>query len=407
MLQATIQQYKNAYSGLTPKTWYLSLVMLINRSGTMVVPFMTIYCTQSLGFSITQAGIIMGLFGLGAIVGAYAGGIITDKFGFYPLQVGALLSGGAMFIITGYLQSFYSLAIGTFILSLCNESFRPANATAIAYYCNLSNRTRSYSLNRLAINLGWAVGGAIGGFLASINYHLLFWVDGCTNIAAALLLVRLLPYVKSGSKHSTQKHNMVKQSAYKDKIYLAFIALTVLFAACFFQLFTILPVMYKTQWHLSEQFIGLLMALNGLIIVAIEMVLVFTLEGKKPLTTYIRTGVLLIGAGYALLNIFPISGWAAIACISIMTIGEILSMPFMNSFWIKRTTESNRGQYAAMYTIAWSIAQITGPTGGSFIADKYSFTTLCWVLAVICLITSAGFFLLGTQINRNENKIAA
>lgn len=175
MLTATLRLYRNAYTGLSLHTWYLSAVMLINRSGTMVLPFMTIYCTQALHFSLTQAGFVMGLFGLGAIAGAYIGGRITDKFGFYPQQVAALLLGGVMFIITGYLHTYISLCIGTFILSVCNESFRPANATAVAFYnSNPDSITRSFSLNRLAINLGWAVGGALGGFIASVNYNLLF-----------------------------------------------------------------------------------------------------------------------------------------------------------------------------------------------------------------------------------------
>src|SRR3954462_1441556 len=192
MISTALQLYKNAYTGLSRNTWYLSLVMLINRSGTMVGPFMTIYCTQSLNFSITQAGSIMGLFGFGAIVGAMIGGRITDRLGFYPQQVASLFLGGLMFIITGYQHNYASLAISTFILSVCNESFRPANATAIAFYSKPENRTRSYSLNRLAINLGWAVGGAFGGIIASKNYHLLFWIDGFTNICAALLLISVL-----------------------------------------------------------------------------------------------------------------------------------------------------------------------------------------------------------------------
>jgi len=407
MLSTARQLYKNAYTGLSRKTWYLSVVMLINRSGTMVVPFMTIYCTQKLGFSITQAGFIMGLFGLGAIVGAFTGGRITDRLGFYPLQVGALLTGGIMFITVGYLTSFLSLAAGTFILSICNESFRPANATAIAYYSKDENRTRSYSLNRLAINLGWAVGGALGGFLASVNYHLLFWVDGCTNIAAALLLLKLLPYIRTGTKHSKEKTVAVKQSAYRDKVYVFFIILTILFASCFFQLFTILPVFYKTEWLLNEQYIGLLMALNGLIIVFFEMVLVYSLEGTKQLTSFIRIGILLVGTGYALHNIFPASGLAAAVCITIMTAGEILSMPFMNSFWVSRTTQTNRGQYAGMYTIAWSIAQIAAPTLGSLIAANSGYSTLCWVLAAVCFVASTGFTFLGKRINNAKTKFAS
>jgi len=400
MLSATRQLYKNAYTGLSRKTWYLSVVMLINRSGTMVIPFMTIYCTQQLHFTITQAGFIMGLFGLGAIAGAFIGGRITDRFGFYPQQVISLLLGGIMFIITGYLHNFIALCIGTFVLSVCNESFRPANATAIAYYSKEENRTRSYSLNRLAINLGWAVGGALGGFLASVNYDLLFWVDGCTNIAAAILLLKLLPYVKSGTRNTEQKHAVIVKPAYRDNIYVLFLVLTILFATCFFHLFTILPVFYKTQWNLNEQFIGILMALNGIIIVIIEMILVYSLEGRRPLTTFIRTGIFLVGIGYALINILPVGAWAAILTMIIITMGEILSMPFMNSFWITRTTTTNRGQYAAMYTIAWSIAQIAAPTLGSQVVAHINYTALWWIIAGICTITSIGYFLLGSSMNK-------
>ena len=400
MLSASRQLYKNAYTGLSRDTWYLSIVMLINRSGTMVVPFMTIYCTQQLHFSITHAGFVMGLFGLGAIVGAFIGGKITDRLGFYPQQVAALLSGGVMFIVTGYLHTYMYLCMGVFILSVCNESFRPANATAVAYYSTPDNRTRSYSLNRLAVNLGWAVGGALGGFLASVNYDLLFWVDGCTNIVAAFLLLRMLPYIKGGSKHRPASDTYITASAYKDKPYLVFILLTILLGYCFFHLFTILPIFYKTQWHLTEQFIGLLMAMNGLVIVFIEMILVYSLEGTKPLTTFMRTGVLLIGVSYAVLNIFPSSAWIAVLSIFIITFGEILSMPFMNSFWVSRTTEINRGQYAAIYTIAWSIAQIAAPILGSQIAAKHGYNTVWWLLAIICLCTSAGFSALGTWLKK-------
>ncbi|MBS1947283.1 MAG: MFS transporter [Bacteroidetes bacterium] len=395
MVDATLSLYKNAYTGLSKKTWYLSLVMLVNRSGTMVVAFLTVYCNTQLHFSIQQSGFIVAIFGAGAIIGAYLGGKIIDAWGFYPLQVVSLLLGGIMFIVVGYLKTFASLSIGVLVLSICNESFRPANSTAIAHYSSVENRTRSFSLNRLAINLGWAVGSALGGFLASFNYHLLFWADGITNILSAILLLKLLPYIKTGRKQQKGKKYSRVQSPYRDKVYRVFIVLTILFASCFFQLFTMISLYFKTQWHLNEMFIGLLMAINGLVIVAIEMVLVYVIEGTKPHTFFIGVGVATVGAGFMLLNVMPHVFGAAVACIVIITIGEIMSMPFMNSFWISRTSEHNRGQYAAMYTIAWSTAQIAGPgLGGEIIAHK-SYSTLLWALLAICLAASFGYILLG------------
>jgi len=397
MLANTVNLYKSAYSGLSKETWYLSLVMFINRSGTMVLPFMTIYCTQQLGFSIIQAGLIMALFGAGSIAGAFIGGKITDKIGFYYLQVGALLSGGLMFITISFLDTFLTLGIGTFVLSMCNESFRPANSTAIAYYSAEKLRTRSYSLNRLAVNLGWSFGGALGGFLASVNYNYLFYVDGCTNIFAAFLLLKLLPAIPKKKPQVEPENKLVVLSAYKDKQYLVFIAFTIFFASCFFQLFTMQPVFFKTEWHFSEQFIGLLMALNGILIVLTEMVLIHKLEGRKPALFFITIGVFLVGVGFSFFNFFAAAAWVAILSVVVITLGEMLSMPFMNSYWIARTNENNRGEYAALYTIAWSAAQILAPVYGAVLIQQGGYSSLWWFLCGVCVLCSLGYYAIYKQ----------
>ncbi|MDB5112675.1 MAG: transporter [Mucilaginibacter sp.] len=394
MLAYTIQLYKQAYSGLSKNSWYLCIVMLINRSGTMVVPFMSIYCIQQLHFSIVQAGTIMALFGVGSITGAFIGGKLTDRIGFYDLQVGALLIGGLLFLLLGYQCTFWGLSIGTFILSFCNESFRPANSTAIAHYSTGENRTRSYSLNRLAVNLGWGVGGAIGGVLASINYHLLFWVDGCTNIVAAVLLLTLMPRSKVAKTIEKHDKSVVKISAYKDKIYLLFILLATLFGMCFYQFFIMQPVFFKIQWHFTELFIGSLMALNGVLIAATEMVLVHSLEGKRNGLIYISMGVITAGIGYTLLNLLPHDKIAAIFIVILITLGEMLSMPFMNSFWISRTNPYNRGEYAALYTMSWSAAQVLAPFFGSKLITYGGFYLLWWLLGAISLLTAIGYMFL-------------
>jgi predicted MFS family arabinose efflux permease len=374
--------------------------MLINRSGTMVVPFMSIYCIQQLHFTIVQAGIIMALFGVGSICGAFVGGKLTDKIGFYDLQVGALFSGGVLFIILGYQHTFFSLSIGTYILSFCNESFRPANSTAIAHYSTPENKTRSYSLNRLAINLGWAVGAGTGGLLAAINYHLLFWVDGITNILAALLLLKLMP--RSSIINTIKKidKTIARASAYKDKIYLAFILLSTIFGMCFFQFFIMEPVFYKIAWHFNERFIGFLMALNGVMIAVVEMVMIHNLEGKRNGLIYISTGILLGGIGFVLLNVVSPTAIAAIVIVILVTFSEMLSMPFMNAFWISRTTEYNRGEYAALYTMSWSTAQIFAPFIGGEVIAYGGFYLLWWLLAGLSAIAAVGYMLLYRAVVR-------
>lgn len=401
--------YRNAYSGLSPATWWLSVVMLINRSGTMVVPFMTLYMTQALHYSIAKAGAVMAVFGLGAICGGLLGGKLTDKFGFYNIQLSALLCGGSMFIVLGQMTSYTSICICTFILAVLNESFRPANSTAIAQYSNEQNRTRCYSLNRLSINLGFAVGSAIGGFIASRDYHLIFWIDGLTNIGAALLLRAVLSPQRNvqtpSQKEKDQKVVVAGKSPYADKMYLFFVLLTIMFSYSFFQLFTTVPVFYKRVLQMSEAQIGYIMALNGLIIAIVEMVLVFKLEQKKKNLQFISIGVFLIAVAFLVYNVVPGALVVAVVSTLFITLGEMLSMPFMNSFMISRTTESNRGQYAGLYTVAWSVAQVIGPFTGTQIADRYGFSSLWWCIAAMSLATAGGFQYLKYRVQRNAASV--
>jgi len=368
----------------------------------MVVPYMSIYCIQQLHFTVVQAGIVMAIFGTGAISGSFIGGKLTDKIGFSDLQVCALLTGGILFIIVGYLHSFYILCGGVFVLSLCNESVRPANSTAIAHYSTPESKTRSYSLNRLAVNLGWAFGAGLGGLIAAINYHLLFWVDGVTNIFAALMLLRLMPraHIVTGIKKVNKA--IKSASAYRDGTYLLFILFTTLFSICFFQFFIMEPVFYKIEWHFNERLIGSLMALNGLMIVAVEMVLIHNLEGKRSGIIYIYLGVALGAVDFVMLNWLPPGLIAGIAIVIVITIAEMLAMPFMNAFWISRTSDNNRGQYAALYSMSWSAAQILAPLIGGFVINYGGFRMLWWGLACLCTASAAGFYFLYRYTSERE-----
>ncbi len=403
MLSSTINLYKNAYSGLSRRIWLLAIVMLINRSGTMVLAFMTLYCNHR-GYTETQGGLAVAIYGVGSLVGAYFGGRLSDKFGFYYLQFAALFGGGIMFIVLGQMDNYLSICICIFFTSLINESFRPANSTAIAHYSKPENLTQSFSLIRLAINLGWGVGAAVAGMLISVSYQLLFWVDGFTNIAAGIMLVLLLPKVTVKQQHYSLNANMAKSKGpFRDKTFMIFTLLVLLFAICFFQLFTTVPLYFKEGLHINEFWIGLIMAMNGIIIAFFEMVIVFKLEGKIAYTKLMMYGTLLLALSYFMLNIPLANGFVlASAVIVMVTIAEIVGMPFMNSFYIARTTAANRGSYAALYTMAWSTAQVIGSLSGTQIAHWLGYNYLWWMLAVICIITAFGFNALQSGYNKHK-----
>jgi predicted MFS family arabinose efflux permease len=389
MLNYSISLYKNAYAGLSKPVWWLAVVMLVNRAGTMVIPFLTLYLRDEKNFTIVQAGWEVAFFGIGAILGNFIGGRLTDKHGFYHVQFWSLFLNGILFIILGQMQTFWQIGICMFVIGSVGEGFRPANAAAIAYYSLPENRTRSYSLNRLAINLGFSVGPAVGGFIA---FKYLFWVDGITCILAALILRAALPEVKTGSLNKEKTGQSEKPlSVWRDAVYLKFMFFVFLSALCFLQVFSMLPPFYTEQMHFSKALAGVLLALNGLVIAIFEMVLVYKLEGRRSPVQYISLGTFFIGLSYVLLNLPFAALPVALFSMLVITLGEMLMFPFVNTFWISRSNQQNRGQYASVYSMSFATAHVLAPTFGSQLIHYTSYDTLWWVVFALCAVAALGF----------------
>ena len=354
----------------------------------MVVPFMTIYITGHLKQTEARAGLVAAIFGAGSLAGAWAGGKLTDKFGFRDVQVLALSAGGIMFIITGFVQKFEWLCVSVFMLALVAEAVRPANSTAIAFYSKPENRTRSYSLNRFAINMGFAMGMTIGGLIASVSYQLLFWVDGITSFIAAGIIYFALnrPAARKGQAAKAHHAGIIATSPWKDKQYVRFIIACIFFTICFMQVFRSVPVYFEKELHLGERNIGLVMALNGIIVGLFEMVLVQRWEGKRHAVFYMQAGAIVLAASFLVLFVHFIPAMLiAMCCMTLATFGEILAMPFFNTFWISRSNDANRGAYAAGYTMTWSLAQIIAPYLGLSLAQYAGYNWLWAGIAVLCL----------------------
>ena len=393
MLDKTFTLYRNALSGFSRDIWTLSIIMLINRSGMMVLPFMSIYLTNVLSFSLTQAGVVLSSFGAGALAGTFLGGKLTDRIGFYPVMVWTLLLQGVMFFILLQADTFIWICIIMFITSAIGDAFRPANFVAISAYSLPENRTRALGLQRLAINLGMAIGPAVGGLIATNGgYSWLFIIDGFTCLMAGVALkISLKPKVA----HKPEVGKKVKgPSPYRDLRYLFFLFLVLLNAIAFFQLFTTLPVFLKEHIGLLESHIGQLMAFNCLLIVIFEMPLIYSIEGrwsKLQITTF---GGLLVGFSYVIFNIFGWSFGIAILVMLVLTFGEILTLPFLSSIAMERSERGNKGDYMGLYTMVYSVAHIVAPTLGMQVASQWNFHVLWYLIGGITLIVCWGLIVL-------------
>ena len=373
--------YINTFRGLSKEVWWLALVTLINRAGTMVIPFLSLYLTTNLEFSLDDVAWIMTAFGLGSIAGSWIGGKLTDMIGYYKVMVFSLLLSGLLFIGFQFLNTFTSICIGIFILMTVADMFRPAMFVALSAYSKHENKTRSVTLIRLAINLGFSAGPAIGGLIiTTMSYGGLFWVDGITCMIAAIVLLNVLHPKKA--KILDMEINPNPKSAYKDKPFLIFFFAMVIFGVVFLQFLSTLPYFYKEGVGLSEFEIGLLMALNGILIFVFEMPLIKWLEQKG----YTKVGLMIFGLLLTTLSYLFLMYNTLIVLIVvsmiIVTFGEMIVFPFSNAFSLKRSKRGLQGEYMALYSIAFSISHVFAHNLGFQMIDNLGFDNT-WILMVI------------------------
>jgi len=387
-----LKLYTKSYSGLSKPAWVLAFVVLINRTGTMVLPFLSIYLREARGLTLEEVGIILSLFGAGALVGSFLGGWLTDRVGSFAVQTGSLIGGGICFLFLKEVETFEGLALGFFLTTIVTDSLRPANSTAVAQYAKKENLTRAYSLNRMATNLGFAIGPAIGGFLAAKNYDLLFYVDGISCIMAGVLFALYflrLPKNKEKKEVAIDESQVKPLPPWKDFSFMIFIFLVAGYGTIFFQLFITLPLYYREVYLLPENQIGWLLALNGLIVFMVEMPLVAKLGNNVSLKRVVGLGVFFAGLGLLVLNV---AEGMVILVLSVifLSISEILAMPFMTSYTVQRADEKSRGRYLGMYSVGYSIAFIAAPAIGTFLIKSSGYTFLWYALSFFSVLVTFG-----------------
>ena len=342
--------YKESFSNLQPTIWILSIITFINRSGSMVLLFTSLYLTNELHFEIAQAGICMSFYGVGSVLGAYTGGWLTDRTNTTGIMIFSLLSSSLILLLILIAKTPYTIASVIFLYSFTADIFRPAISKATAAFSTPENRTRSLSLIRLAINLGFSVGPALGGLLAMYaGYRWLYLIDAATGFAAAGLLFFYLPKQQKNNQEQAKIMLTRQTSAYTDKMYLFFILMVALYGVCFFQLFASIPQYFNKQCHYTEDTIGLLMGLNGLLVVLIEMPLITSLEKKqKNVFRYIITGALCLPLAFLMLRLGgTLMAWSLLYVV-VITFSEIFCMPFMMNYALSKPIKERQGQYSAL-----------------------------------------------------------
>jgi predicted MFS family arabinose efflux permease len=378
LIRAVGRIYADAFRGLPADVWRLSIGLFLTRAGTMVLPFLGLYLVRELRYGVDDAATALFAFGLGSVVGSYAGGELSGRWGTFNIQIASLVLAGFGFLAVPTLHSFGAVSVAVFVASALNDAYRPSCMAAVVKAAPAAVRARAMGLMRLAANAGISIGPAVGGLLAAADYRWIFVGDAVTCWLGAAWLYFTLRGHRLRRSDADKATASAGPSLWTDGPFLAFLGLALLGTLVLFQVFNALPLYLAQDYGFSEPAIGLIFAFSTTLIVVFEMPLIKLLEGRD-LSVLLGFGTFLMCAGFGLLPFGRGFVYAALAA-AVWTFGEMLWLPFSNVLAAQRAAAGRTGQAMGMYSAVFSVASVLAPVVGLPVLDRYGGQVL-WLAA--------------------------
>ena len=400
-MPAAVRARVHAVVGGFPRAfWVLWAGMFVNRAGAFVLPFLAIYLTQGRGLSAATAGVVVACYGAGAAVASPLGGFFADHLGRRGTMIASLLFGGLGMIALGFAHDIAVIAPGCFLVGMVCESYRPAMTAAVSDLVPPHDRVRAFGLLYWVINLGFSFGLLLAGILASRSFLLLFVGDGLTSIAFALLVWRLVPETRPPHPEHAEKrapglvHGFL--APYREFPFAMFLALTLLVLLLFMQHVAALPI-GMSEFGLSRKQLGLLLALNGIVIVVLQPVLAPVITRWNRSRT-LALGSVLVGLGFGV-NAFAHDAWTLGLGIVIWTVGEILVLPIGNALVADVAPTHLRGRYQGAYGLCFGLAAFAAPLLGTAVLQRFGQAALWYACLAVGVVTGVGHLLLEPRLS--------
>jgi predicted MFS family arabinose efflux permease len=356
---------------LPPKIWIHFTATLVNRMGTMAIPFLVLYLTKDVGFTAEHAGLMLSLYGAGSLVASPFLGRLADRVGPVRIMKASLVCSTLVMMAYPFARSTGAVMAATVLLAFSAEAFRPASLSVLTDIAPPEQRKAAFAVNRLAVNLGMSVGPAVGGYLAEISFPSIFRVNGAASLAAFCVLAFTGFQVAHHRVTSTSDGTVPVRSkpAYRDWTLLAFLAACVPLAAVFFQHEGALPLDVVRDLGMSESFFGWMFTINTILIVLAEVRLNLQ-TAHWAHSKSLCIGGLFLATGFGAMA-FAHTGAAIAGTVVVWTIGEMILLPSMSNFVAELSPPDRRGEYMGLYSMAWGIAFALGPWLGTVVLQRF------------------------------------
>ncbi|MEV6106850.1 MFS transporter [Streptomyces sp. NPDC051940] len=397
---------RETVSGLPREFWWLWTSTLVNRLGAFVATFMALYLTMERGYSASYAGLVVALHGLGGVLGSIGGGVLADRLGRRPTLMLAQASTAGTVALLGFMNDPVAIPAVALAVGVTSNASRPAVQAMMADIVAPEDRVRAFSLNYWAINLGFAVSSAAAGFIAEYSYRAGFLLEGAMTLVCAVLVFVKLPESRPdrGPAAKGAGDDVSLRTVARDRRFMGVVGLSFLISLVFSQGGITLPVAMGADGFSSSDF-GLVIAVNGVLIVALQIPVTRFIQHRDPRRLLI-VSALLAGYGFGLTAFAgSIAVYALTVCV--WTLGEIINAPTQTGLVVRLSPVHGRGRYQGMYSMSWSVAALVAPLLGGFVIDRYGADWLWAGCGVVGTAAALGYWLLMRGLPADTGTVAA
>ncbi|MFG3474300.1 MDR family MFS transporter [Streptomyces sp. NPDC047980] len=384
---------KESVSGLPRAFWWLWTSTLVNRLGAFVATYTALYLTLERGYSASYAGLVAALHGLGGVVSSLGAGVMADRLGRRPTLLIAQTSTAASVALLGFMEHPVAIAAVAGLVGMTSNASRPAVQAMMADIVRPEDRVRAFSLNYWAINLGFAISSAGAGLVAEYSYLAGFLGEAALTLVCAVVVFVKLPESRPERPATADRAEteISLGTVLTDGRYMGVVGLSFLLALIFMQSSVALPVaMGMDGWSPSDY--GFVIALNGVLIVALQIPVTRLIEHRDPRRLLVLSA-LLAGYGFGLTAFAGSLGLYALTVV-VWTLAEIVNSPTQMGLVVRLSPVHGRGRYQGVHTLSWSAAALLAPLMAGYVIDHFGAAWLWASCAVIGTVAALGYWLL-------------
>ena len=384
--------------------WIVVVVNFIDRLGTsLLLPFFAFYMTKRFGVGMETVGALFAVWTSSSFIGSFPGGVLADRLGRKGMIILGLVATALAHLALGLVNTLTLFFIFGFIAGIFTDIASPAYQAIVADLLSEQKRPQGYGIVRVAINLSAALGPAIGGFIATRSYLLLFTIGAAISLVAAIVVFFIVRETSPQTRPDTEQETTAESFAgylriLRDTPFMVFTAISVIAWLAYVNLTTTLGVFLRNAHGIPETGYGWLLSLNAALVVLFQFPITRRIE-KQPPMALMAIGAALLGSGFAMYGFFS-TYTLFVAAILVITLGEMIMMPVSNALVVKFAPEDMRGRYSFMYSISWGIAFAAGPYLAGLIMDNGNPNWLWYICGILGIAAALGFVILQDRFRR-------